>query len=325
AWPDGTTSYYPHSTLGHTGAGVSGRLAVLAEIGLRTPGGSSPVLFQVEPDADGRDILDAGVDVLITSSPAAIQYSRTQPGRVAIPLPWARSYLLVLPARSASTSGMGCDAADLRPLREALAQAVHVAARGAAGPCWWHSDSSDAAASGRSGTGSRQILYPIHDATARELAERIVALAAPGRDEPATAALHRVAPEIFGTGGWSAAGADSARFAERLARASDAAYILSIPHDPAWAAAARATLLSRAPWLAPLDRTQALVPLVDTRETLLIRRDRGIPRMTILHDGTVILDPLTNAPARARTSERTSERTSAHTSTSANASVNRAP
>jgi hypothetical protein len=28
---------------------------------------------------------------------------------------------------------------------------------------------------------------------------------------------------------------------------------------------------------------------VDTRETLLIRRERGIPRMTILHDGAVVL------------------------------------
>ena len=63
---------------------------------------------------------------------------------------------------------------------------------------------------------------------------------------------------------------------------------IAVPSDPAWPAAARALLLAAAPWLAPLARTSAVLPLVDTRETLLIRRERGIPRMTIQHDGTII-------------------------------------
>ncbi len=301
SWPDGTTSYEVDSVPGIYSSAAPASATVTAEIGLRDQGAANPLLFRVQTGADGRDILDAGADVLITASAAAVQYAHTQPDRISLPLPWTRSYVLVLPARGGDQVTADCNAADLRPLREALALAVHVAARGARGPCWWESDATGGTTHGSSGAGSRRILYPTTDTTARELAERIVALAAPGRDEPATAALQRAVPELFATGSWNAAGMDSLHFAERLAHASDGAYILSLPREPAWPAAARAALLAAAPWLAPLGRTNALVPLVDTRQTLLIRRERGIPRMTILHDGTVIfgapaLEDTTSAP-----------------------------
>lgn len=295
AWPDGTTSYDLDSArVPHT-SGASGRRPAMARIALRSRDAASPLLFQVEAGADPRDILDAGADVLITSSPAAVEYARTQVSRTSVPLPWTRTYVLVLPAREADGTTADCAGTGLRPLRDALALAVHVEARGAEGPCWWEANANGAVARARSGAGSREILYPVQDATARELAERIVALAAPGREESAAAALHRAAPGLFGAGVWNAAGVDSTRFAERLALASDGAYILALPREPAWSAAARASLLAAAPWLAPLGRVHALLPLVDTRETLLIRRERGIPRMTILHDGTVIFEAPANA------------------------------
>jgi hypothetical protein len=285
-WPDGTTSYQVDSVSRRYGSAAPTGATAPAAIGLRTQGAANPLLFRVEPGADSRDVLDGGADVLITASAAAVQYAHTQPDLGSLPLPWTRSYVLVLPGRAGEQAVADCDAADLRPLRDALALAVHVAARGAKGPCWWE---SDAAPHGRSSAGSRRILYQKNDTTARELAERIVALAAPGRDEPATAALQHAVPELFGAGSWNAAGIDSLHFAERLARADDGAYILALPREPAWPAAARAALLAAAPWLAPLGRTDAMIPLVDTRETLLIRRERGIPRMTILHDGAVVL------------------------------------
>jgi hypothetical protein len=288
-WPYGTTSYYVDPTLADSARASAVRLPLVGAIGLRSTGAANPLLFQVRPDADARDILDAGTDLLITASPSAIQYARTQENRLSLPLPWSRSYALVVPALEGRESITDCSSADLRPLRDALATAVHAEARGADGPCWWETERSDATPSPTDAR-SHRILYPIEDPTARELAERIVALAAPGREEPATAALHRVAPELFESGGWSAAGIDSLRFAESLARGREGAYILALPRDPAWPAAARASLVAAAPWLAPLGHATSLVPLVDTRETLLIRRVRGIPRMTILHDGTVIFD-----------------------------------
>jgi hypothetical protein len=53
--------------------------------------------------------------------------------------------------------------------------------------------------------------------------------------------------------------------------------------------------VAAAPWLAPIGGTNAILPLVDTRETLLIRRGRGIPRMTILQDGTIIFGAAASA------------------------------
>ncbi len=310
-WPYGTTSYYVDSALAHHGPAPLESHPGMATIGLRalgnatresippygnsTPGKTPPLLFQAEPDADRRDILDRGADFLITSSPAAIQYARTQIDRMSIPLPWTRRYVLLLTAHDTDGGGSDCSDPDLRPLRDALAMAVHTEARGAEGPCWWRSDSTGARPDPRVRARSRQILYRTGDATARELAERIVALAAPGREEPAAAALRGAAPELFEGGGWNAGGVDSIDFAERLERGSEGAYIIALPRVPAWPAAARASLRAAAPWLASAGGTHALLPLVDTRETLLIRRERGIPRMTILHDGTVIFDASANS------------------------------
>ncbi|HEU4585913.1 MAG TPA: ABC transporter substrate-binding protein [Gemmatimonadaceae bacterium] len=310
-WPYGTTSYYVDSALERYGPAPGERLPVMAIVGLRalgkvTPksaatGGSStsgkapPLLFQVVPDADRRDILDWGADILITSSPAAVQYARTQIDRASIPLPWTRIYVLLLPAHDASGDAARCADSALRPLRDALAMAVHIEARGAEGPCWWRSGSSGARRDPHLHTRPRQILYSMEDATARELAERIVALASPGREEPATTALRHAAPELFEGGDWNAAGMDSIHFAARLKRGTDGAYILALPSDPEWPAAARAALRAAAPWLAPFGGTGAILPLVDARETLLIRRERGIPRMTILHDATVIFDAAASA------------------------------
>jgi hypothetical protein len=139
---------------------------------------------------------------------------------------------------------------------------------------------------------SGRIVYRADDPTARELAERIVALVAPGRDDPAAEILRSAAPSFAGNAGAAslrASGLDSTAFAASLAAGADDAYIVAIPHDPDWRAAARARLFGAAPWLAPRDYlAHALIPLVDTRERLIFRRARGIPRMTIMRDGTVI-------------------------------------
>ena len=136
-----------------------------------------------------------------------------------------------------------------------------------------------------------RIVYPRGDSTARELTERIVALAAPGREGASAAGLSSAAPELLHDDGWRAVSLDSLQFARSLARGDERAYLFALPRQPKWPAAARAKLLAAAPWLEPLGHSESLVPLVDTRETLLIRRARGIPRMTILHDGTIVFGP----------------------------------
>jgi hypothetical protein len=307
AWPDGSTSYEVNSAAGQR-ALLPGRTPRDERASRRSPAGDVIALhsrtgdgalrFMLEPDADPRDLLDAGTDVLITASPGAVQYARTRPELSTVTLPWTRSYALALHTSVAAGSDSACTSTDAwRPLRDAMAVAVHVDARGAAGPCWWLASSdaaneSSAAPAAAAHAFSGRIVYRADDPTARELAERIVALVAPGRDDPAAELLRSAAPSFAGTAGAAslrASGMDSSAFAASLAAGADDAYIVAIPHDPDWRAAARARLFDAAPWLAPRDYlAHALIPLVDTRERLIFRRARGIPRMTIMHDGTVI-------------------------------------
>jgi hypothetical protein len=314
-WPLGTTSYYVDSTPRAFTADTSARALVpgASTIRLRSRSGAASLLFRVEPGADPRDVLDGGADLLATADASAVQYARTQANRESIALPWTRSYLLLIPGRHGGTVVDDCPSAEsnvLRMLRDALTLSVHAEARGASGPCWWEPGSGGGEARGGAtarATGSpagsatelppgstpvspHEILYLAGDPTARELAERIAALVAPGRMGPAAGAIHAVAPELFEARDWSVAAADSSQFAARLALASEGAYIVALPRDPDWPAAARAMLAAAAPWLASLPSTHSIIPLVDTRETLLIRRQRGIPRMTISYDGTVVID-----------------------------------
>ncbi len=302
-WPDGTMSYDVDSTIDRPGSPPARNRdarpvpaegpPTIAEITLRGRAGERALVFRTEPHADARDALDAGADLLLTASPAAIQYARTLDDLSTVALPWTRSYVLALPETMNDDAPSPCSASDAsRPLRNSLALAVHVDARGADGPCWWdgNTDGGQAARPTPPGGPPRRIVYQVGDETARELAERIVALAAPGREEPAADALRRAAPAFSRSTAWRSAAIDSASFARMLADGSEGAYIFAITRDPEWPDVARARLFEAAPWLATTGRpAHALLPLVDTREFLIFRRSRGIPRMTIMYDGSVVL------------------------------------
>src|SRR5437867_2281823 len=66
---------------------------------MATPATDSPhlpaIAFRVFPGADARDALDEGVDLLVTSDPAALDYAASQPELASIPLACDRSYVLL--------------------------------------------------------------------------------------------------------------------------------------------------------------------------------------------------------------------------------------
>src|SRR3989442_10687058 len=68
------------------------------------------------PASAARDALDGEAGVLMTDDPAALEYARTLPGYVDIPLEWNRTYVLLAPGRDKPVVG------DLRleSLREAV-------------------------------------------------------------------------------------------------------------------------------------------------------------------------------------------------------------
>jgi hypothetical protein len=205
---------------------------------------------------DLRDLLDAGADLVVTDDPATLDYAVARPELSAVPLPWSRTYVLVVPNRA----GLVLDSASSGRLRETLAHdVVRVDARAAEPPFPWSRCSGPLASPPTAAPASGRIGYPADDRTARELAARIVAVgAAPAR---------------------SIVGLDSASLRESIRAAREPAYVLSVPKTP--------LIPCRGPILWPADVT--IVPLVETRAHAIVRR--GAPPITVDWDGALRLAP----------------------------------
>jgi hypothetical protein len=189
SWPIGTGAYW--ATSGTTTA---------KEIRAHTTRGDT-LVFKLAASGDARDLLDAGVDLLVTRDRALRDYASTLQNRAVIPLPWDRTYVYV-------TAEVGSTRFD------GLEQSVRADARRAEGGFWWLDLKSCGMGQGSSPPASSQkrILYMRTDPTARELAGRLAALThavatgrapddfsaalATGRDWGYVVALPRVTPDV---------------------------------------------------------------------------------------------------------------------------------
>ena len=198
SWPIGTGSYWATSAT-----------TTPQEIRAHTPRGDT-LVFKFAASGDARDLLDAGVDLLVTRDRALRDYAATLQNHDVVALPWDRTYVYVtIEAGGARFDG--------------LEQAVHAEARRAEGDFWWRDlgacgiarDSAPPAP-----TGQRRILYPRGDPTARELAGRLAAL------------THAVAT-----------GRAPDDFREALAAGKDAGYVVALPRVTANACRSAADLL----------------------------------------------------------------------------------
>jgi hypothetical protein len=192
---------------------------------------------------DQRDQIDAGADVVLTRDPATISYGRGRGEFEALPLGWDRTYVLVVPRRP--VSWLADTSAAFR--RSLAGDVVSAAARAAEGPFWWEQEPISCASTG--GTLPPNyfgglLAYHDRDRTARELAERLVAMATAG------GASLRTAPRP------TTVDIHSAR--------REAAAVMPIPRVGANGLACALGLG---------DAT--VVPLVDTRATAIVRRSRA--------------------------------------------------
>jgi len=219
---------------------------------------SSRGIVRLLPDQrDLRDVLDAGADLVVTDDPATLTYAEARPELSLVPLPWSRTYVLVVPHRSK----IDLDTTSTGRLRETLARdVVRVDARAAEPPFPWGACAGPAGSPPRpTASPPARIAYPDGDRTARDLAARIVAVgAAPAR---------------------SIVALDSSSLRESLREGREAAYIVSQPRAPLIPCA------DPVPW--PTEVT--VVPLIDTRQHAILRR--GAPPITVDWDGTVRLVP----------------------------------
>ena len=209
-----------------------------------------PVIeYRVASGTGLLDLLAAGVDVAVTRDPDAIAYAGRLTQFSVTPLVEDRTYVLV------STSGpvvdAGRDSVEQLRFRSELARDVVSAPARAAEPVAGGAGSCRSDATPRAGP-ARRIVYPRGDRTARELAERIVAL---GRIELTLEAAEPGALNV------------------RLLNRADQAYVLPFPRVPPLSCAQQPVL----------PRDALVTPLVDTRAHLVLRR--GAARVEVEHDG----------------------------------------
>jgi hypothetical protein len=248
----------------------------LAGFGLALPRGDSGArgpMRIVAATTDPRDLLDRGADLLVTRDPAAVAYASARLELEVRALPWNRSYVLVLPGLATDSAG---DAAALlgAAARDSLArEAVRADARAAVPPFWWTGPSACHAMPPTIRRRRARIVFDRADPTARELAERLVALAGAARALPA-AIRAAVAPPIV------AEASSRAELATAIAAGEDAGYVVSLPRIE------RLSCVDVPPW--PAGATA--VALVETRAHLI--RRRGAPAALVDGDGAIrVLGP----------------------------------
>jgi hypothetical protein len=229
---------------------------LFADRALGVPRTGAPALTLAPPaSGDLRDAIDQGTDLVQTADPALLDYARRRPGVTAVPLSWHRTYVLLLPVRSA---GVGAAIpADTAGFQAGLARdAVRADARAAAGPFWWDARAScptkPMPRARRAPTDA--IAYPAEDSVARDLAERIVALAG---------------------GNVTARGLAADSFGIALRLETERGYVLGLPRQ------ALVPCRESAAW--PPRAT--VVPLVDVRPYALLRR--GAPALAVEWDAAV--------------------------------------
>jgi len=220
SWPIGTGRFW--ATSGTTTA---------QEIRAHSPQGDT-IVFKFATSGDARDLLDAGVDLLVTRDRALRDYGATLQNHAVVALPWDRTYVFV----TGDAGGTRFDAGGLE-------QAVHADARRPEGDFWWRDlracgiarDTAPPAPT------SKRILYARADQTGRELAGRLAAL------------THAVA-----------AGRAPDEFSAALAAGKDWGYVIALPRVTVDACRSARDLLPSWP--------AGFTALVDTRPTAIVRR-----------------------------------------------------
>ena len=244
------------------------------------PDGGVSIRFLVSP-GDPRDLLDKGVDLLLTRDPATLEYAATLPQFHSVPLAWQRTRVLFTPGRSRDARPLADDA------RRALADdAVRGEAMGAAGPSWWQGlsdcDVPSPQPSGQPTRTSGRVVYDASDGAARDLAERLVGIAS--ASGPGVAAiLDALLPDRPRRTFQRATGLTGEPLALALRRGTDAAYVVALDRHPLDPCRDVQVMMEGSRWLDP----EAIVPLVDTRLQAIVRRGRsGVTRES---DGGLLL------------------------------------
>jgi hypothetical protein len=223
---------------------------------------------------DPRDML-ASVDLMVTGDPAIADYAAGL-GMTAAAMPYDRTFVLLVPGRTAAATLVPAATVD-------LAAAVRTAsARPAATPAWWWNELDGCGelsswpgrmiSAASTDSDAQRVYYEAGDDVARDLAERIVALAAMDTAQSPTACsvMRALAPKP-GTV-VRAAGLASDELGRRMERGDGLAFVTSIRNPVPDSCGSARDLLRRVPWLRVGNGTigQAVIPMIDTRNYVIL-------------------------------------------------------
>ena len=226
--------------------------------------GRPTVMVRSDSGVDARDLIDHGIDILVTGAPEVLSYAARRGDLVTVPLPWDRVFVLVSPepvnVGDTARASLARDVvrSDARPARENYWWL--------AGPACPAGDSTTARAPASAPSSASVVYYSQGDADARGLAERLVALGSIGTGGRALA----LAPADF-----------DIRFS-----GGGASYLLALPRSALAPCQAVAQLAARAPWLTS-NPGRYITGLVETRQHAIVRR--GGSAFTVDWDGTLRL------------------------------------
>lgn len=304
-WPEGTGPYRIRD------AGTPSRNSLLLEPA--SPAVGPRVTIHSSAASGARDLVDAGIDLLLTDDPALAAYAAARPEFASMPLAWDRTWALLAPRQPPLGATVTVRSDSLAALtlgfRSTLARdAVRSDARPAEGPHWWSDVASCETLAARERTTSSppvrsRVVFRRDEPTARALAERLVALAAIGRSDARDSSLALLAPALLETGARATAAALSSQdFATALRAGSELAFVVSLPRHSLAPCRDVERLLMSAPWLAtgqsPVELSRRVAPLVDTRLHAVVRRNRL--GLTMQWDSTVTIATPAAAGSGAR-------------------------
>jgi hypothetical protein len=226
--------------------------------------GRPTVTVRSSAGGDARDLLDHGIDILVSGDPEVLSYAAGKSDLTTVPLPWDRVYVLLSPLPL--TIGDTARAGLARDVVRTDARPAHGSYWWMAGPACPTSDTVTASLAATSSNPAPVVSYLQGDAAARGLAERLVALG------------------LMGPGG-RASGVAAADFEARFA-AGGASYLVPLPREALAPCHAVADLAARAHWFTS-DPSRHITALVETRRRAIVRR--GGAAFTVDWDGTLRL------------------------------------
>jgi hypothetical protein len=227
--------------------------------------------------------------LLLTGDPATLDYAAALPHLQRVPLAWQRTHVFVAAGRSTASPPLSED------VRQALANdAVRGEARGAQGPFWFDTAQCHPwPIAGRVPRALRtpRIVYDANDGTARDLAERLVAVAKASGPSSATF-LDAILPDGPQRAIQRATGLTGEALANARYLGNDAGYLLSVASRSLDPCNDLYALVDTVPSLRP----GTIVPLVDTRLQAVLRRGRS--GLTTEFDGAVLIDGVNDPGSR---------------------------